>query len=172
MKLIYKIILLLSNLLPKSSKIKLYKWLISVNNKHVLKGIKKNKNDKTNYGILILLPRCLQYSKCEKDIISSIENCRMCGKCKIKDIIELSEKYDVKIKVATGGRLAKKIIEENKPDYIVAVACETELVLGINEVISYNVLAIPNIITDQPCINTDVEIKKIEEFINYITLNR
>lgn len=166
----YKIILWIVNFLSEDNKIKFYNWYILKNNRSILRKIRIKNNNTSTPNVLILLPRCLQYSGCGIDLISSVWNCVKCGKCKIRDIIALSEKYNnIKIKVATGGKLARKFIEEDNPDYVITVACETELVVGINKVIKYKVLAIPNIIKGQPCINTDVEVKKIEKFIEYIT---
>ncbi len=165
----YKIILWIANFLSEDNKIKLYNWYILKNNEFVLREIRIKNNKKLTPNVLILLPRCLQYSECIINLISSVENCVKCGKCKIRDIVALSEKYNIKIKVATGGKLAKRLVEESNSDYIIAVACETELFFGINEVIKYKVLGVPNIIKEQPCKNTDVEVKKIEDFIKHIT---
>lgn len=161
-KLYFPFINWLSTLLPKKLKVKILKEILELNNKYVLKNKKDTKK------ILILLPRCLQYFNCENNIISSIENCRLCGRCKIKNIIGFKEKYNVDIKVASGGELAKLFVEQSNPDFIIAVACEPELILGIKEVSPYRVLAITNIIKEKPCINTDVEIDKIEEFLKIL----
>lgn len=162
-KIYFPVIIWLTNFLPKKGRNKILNDLLICNNNIVLS--KKEKVKK----ILILLPRCLQYFKCEHNVISSVENCQLCGKCKIKDIMKIKEKYGLKdIKVAAGGKIAKIFVEEIKPDYIIAVACEIELILGIKEVFPYKVLAINNIIVNKPCINTDVEIEKIENFVRQI----
>lgn len=152
-----------SYFLPKKVRNKVLNFLIIQNNNFMI----DEKNGKIE-KILVLLPRCLQYFKCEHNIISSIENCKLCGRCKIKDIVNLKEKYNLDIKVAPGGNLAKYFVEEVRPDYVIAVACELELILGIKEVFPYKVLAVPNIIVEKPCINTDVEVENIEKFIKLL----
>lgn len=164
-KIYFPFLIWLTNFLPKKSKNKILNNLLLWNNNIILS---KKENEKPK-NILILLPRCLQYFKCEHNIIASVENCQLCGKCKIKDIIKIKEKYNLRdVKVVSGGKLAKMFVEQIKPDYIIAVACEIELILGIKEVFPYRVLAVNNIIIDKPCINTDVEIEKIENFIKQL----
>ncbi len=159
-KIYFSFIIWLTNFLPKKFRNNILNNLLLWNNRIILSRKGKVKN------ILILLPRCLQYFKCEHNVISSVDNCKLCGKCKIKDIMEIKENYGLKdVKVAPGGKIAKMFVEEINPDYIIAVACEMELILGIKEVFPYKVLAVNNIIVNKPCINTDVEIEKIETFV-------
>ncbi|MDI6641386.1 MAG: DUF116 domain-containing protein [Elusimicrobiota bacterium] len=69
------------------------------------------------------------------------------------------------MKVATGGRLAKRWVRELKPDFIVAVACERELSEGISAVYPLPVVGIPNIRPYGPCLNTTVDISMVETVI-------
>jgi len=96
---------------------------VAINNKLVLAEAKKVKPEQ----ILILLPHCLQNHDCTVRITGNVENCKACGKCKIKDLVELSEKYHVPAAVATGGTLARRIVVEKKPKVIIGVACERDL---------------------------------------------
>ena len=57
-------------------------------------------------SLLILFPHCIQYSKCPQKITLDLGECKRCGKCKVKNLIELAEKYGVQIAVASGGRVA------------------------------------------------------------------
>ena len=115
--------------------------------------------------LLILLPHCIQDFDCEIKITGNIENCKGCGKCRIKELIDLSNQYHVKIAVATGGTLARRIIVENRPDAIVAVACELDLTTGIQDSYPIPVIGILNDRPNGPCINTDVDIQKVKDGI-------
>ena len=157
-------IIWLSGFFNKRKQLLILEKMVEFNNKLVLSE-KRTDNKK----ILVLLPRCLQYFDCSYNIISSISNCKSCGKCKIKDIILLNEKYNLDIKVAPGGNLAKMFVKEIDPEYIIAVACDVELILGIKEVYPYKVLSVSNIIVDKPCINTDVNVSNIENLLQKIT---
>ena len=88
-----------------------------------------------------------------------------CGKCEIKDLIELSDQYQVKIAVATGGTLARRIIVDNRPEAIVAVACELDLTSGIQDSYPIPVVGILNERPNGPCINTKVDIQKVRDAI-------
>lgn len=121
------------------------------------KNIKVGRNK-----LLILLPHCLQNSECEYKITTDISNCRLCGKCDIKEILELCKKYNIKAVVATGGTLAREWIMKVKPKAIIAVACERDLCSGINDVKVLPVYGILNERPNGPCFNTKVDIKKIE----------
>jgi hypothetical protein len=134
---------------------------IEVNNNLVQSNCHGSKPKK----ILILLPHCIQDFDCQIRITGNIRNCKGCGKCEIKDLIELSDQYDVKIAVATGGTLARRIIVQNRPDAIVAVACELDLTSGILDSYPIPVVGILNERPYGPCINTKVDIQKVKDVI-------
>lgn len=137
-------------------------YLIKLNNR--LRSINKGKREK----ILILTPRCLQNKDCKNNIVEDIQNCRKCGKCKIKDLLELSEKYAVKLAVATGGRLARQVLKVTQADTVIAVACEKELASGIIDTYPVAVHAVVNQRPFGPCVNTDVQIQDVERVMHEI----
>jgi hypothetical protein len=77
--------------------------------------------------------------------------------------MKLKDKYGFRIFMATGGTLARKIVKDTKPELILAVACERELVSGIKEVKRIPVIAIPNLRPNGPCKDTMVNLKQVEE---------
>lgn len=112
--------------------------------------------------LLILLPHCIQNFDCQIKITGNIRNCKGCGKCEIKELIELADQHGVKISVATGGTLARRIIVENRPQAIVAVACELDLTSGILDSYPLPVIGILNERPHGPCINTKADIEKVK----------
>jgi len=80
----------------------------------------------------------------------------------------LGEKYNIIMKVATGGRLAKRMVNEISPDVVIAVACERELCEGIFSVYPLPVYGIPNIRLSGPCINTTVDVNSVEKVLKDI----
>jgi len=123
--------------------------------------------------LLILLPQCLQFHECGVRITGNVKNCKACGKCKIKDLVELSEKYGVSISVATGGTLARKIVVDKKPQMIIGVACERDLTSGIQDTYPIPVFGILNRRPNGPCYDTDVDLELVERgmalFLNHET---
>jgi hypothetical protein len=112
--------------------------------------------------ILILLPHCLQLFDCEIKVTGSIDKCIRCGRCDIKGLAEVAERYRIDISVATGGTLARKVIIEKRPKLVVAVACEGDLTSGIKDCYPLPVIGILNDRPFGPCFNTKVEVDKIE----------
>ncbi len=98
---------------------------------------------------LLLLPRCL-----------SAET--------RKAINELSNKYQFKHFTAFGGDEARKIIREERPDAVIGVACERDLVSGIQDTApKIPVFGLPNKRPEGPCKNTSVDIQELEKIIRY-----
>ncbi len=134
---------------------------VEINNQLVLNEAKKVRPEK----LLILLPHCLQFHECSVRITGNIENCKKCGKCKIKDLVGLSEKYNVPISVATGGTLARRIVVEKKPHIIIGVACERDLTSGIQDSFPIPVFGILNRRPFGPCFDTDIDIDRVENAV-------
>ena len=97
--------------------------------------------------LLVLLPRCL-----------SKEN--------RKAIMGVVEKSNLISFTVAGGSAARLRITEMKPQAIIAVACERDLVSGLQDVApKIPVLAIPNKRPEGPCKNTYINIETLESSI-------
>ena len=81
----------------------------------------------------------------------------------------MKEKSDTKIFIATGGTLARKIIVDSKPKAVIAVACERDLTSGVRDVNKIPVLGVFNSRPNGPCVDTDINIKEVEDAINFFT---
>ncbi len=115
--------------------------------------------------LLLLLPQCLQNHECGVRVtgtVGNVMNCKGCGKCRIKDLVALSKKYNVDVAVATGGTLARKIVADKRPDVIIAVACERDLTSGIQDIYPLPTYGILNRRPNGPCFDTDVDVEMVE----------
>jgi hypothetical protein len=157
----YPVIVILSKIFPQYEE-KYTSFFVNLNNRLVKK---KEVILKKTEQLLILLPQCLQFADCPHKITKNILNCHQCGKCLIADLVHLGEKYNLKINVATGGRLAQRLVSDFKPNAIVACACEHELTDGIQAVYPLPVLGILNTRPYGPCLNTGVDLNKIEQAV-------
>ncbi|MDL2272311.1 DUF116 domain-containing protein, partial [Desulfovibrio sp. OttesenSCG-928-I05] len=83
--------------------------------------------------ILILLPHCLQRASCGLRLSHDPDLCRRCGQCPMGGLLDLRDRYGVHLAVATGGTLARRIVKQTKPRFIIAVACERDLSSGIQD---------------------------------------
>ena len=145
------------------SKRRIQQSFIAINNQLVLSNSHRTRPGK----ILLLLPHCIQDFDCDVKITGNVNNCRKCGRCEIKDLLGLADKYSVQIAVATGGTLARRIIVKNRPEAIVAVACELDLTSGIQDTYPIPVIGILNHRPHGPCYNTKVDIEKVREALLY-----
>ncbi len=141
------------------SKDQVRRSFIAINNQLVLAQHLKTTPDK----LLLLMPHCLQFHECQFRITGSVVHCKKCGKCPIKGLVELSEKYGVGLAVATGGTLARRIVVERRPKMIIAVACERDLSSGIQDSYPLPVFGILNSRPNGPCYDTLVNLERVEE---------
>ncbi len=118
--------------------------------------------------LLILVPSCLQSSQCTQKITRDINECRRCGNCKVKDVIELSEKYGTRCAVATGGRLALELAKQDSVKCLVAIACEKELQEGLAAIFPKPGLGVINVRPHGPCTDTDVDLAQVEEALAWM----
>jgi len=138
---------------------------VAVNNELVMAQCR---NGHPPRNVLLLMPHCLQNADCPVKITYRVENCKRCGKCRIKDLLDLSEKYGVSLAVATGGTIARRIVIEKKPDLIIAVACERDLTSGIQDTTPLPVYGIFNQRPFGPCLNTQVAMDQVESILKEV----
>ncbi len=160
LRFLYPALMLIGSF-KKDKKEKLQRYIINLNNRLVRAERPKTKK------ILLLLPHCLQIDECTIRLTHNIYNCERCGKCGIKDLIEIAEENRLNLSVATGGTLARRIVKDVRPEAIVAVACETDLSSGIIDTYPLPVLGIPNERPFGPCVNTQVNLDKVKEAIRF-----
>lgn len=147
----------------QNSNSEMSEFFIKYNNKRILKEL-KNK-DIPSERVVIMLPHCIQKYDCPFKVTSEIDNCRMCGKCKIEDFKRIRDEFGVKVKIATGGTLARLYLKENRPKVVLAVACERDLVSGIYDAFPLRVYGIFNERINGPCINTSVDTEDIKRVL-------
>ncbi|WP_018133501.1 DUF116 domain-containing protein [Effusibacillus pohliae] len=94
--------------------------------------------------LLILLPRCL--TKVMRDAVN-----------------ELAGRYGVVAYVCSGGQQARQLLAEKKPKGVIAVACERDLMAGVQDVgAAIPVIAIANKRPEGPCRNTHIDMLEME----------
>lgn len=147
------------------SKDEIRKIFIKINNAYIY----SNKYNFNREDLIILIPHCIQNHNCKLKVTNDIGNCKKCGKCKINELLQLKEKYNTKTFIATGGTLARKIIIDNRPKAVIAVACERDLTSGVKDVKGIPVLGVFNSRPNGPCVDTNINIKEVEEAVNFFT---
>lgn len=125
---------------------RVFNSLLKVNNALILTATPFSGREK----ILLLLPRCLT-----KEIRQSI--------------LELAESFDLSHATCTGGEDARKKILVEKPDLVVAVACERDLIAGIRDVQGrIPVIGIANSRPQGPCKCTEIDINQFVTILSRV----
>lgn len=116
--------------------------------------------------VLILAPHCLQWDQCPHKITRNVANCRQCGKCPVGAIRAMAEQRGSHFAVATGGTLARQIVHQYRPKAIIAIACERDLISGIQDIFPLPVLGLLNERPYGPCFNTQVDMAALQKLYN------
>lgn len=144
--------------------------ILKYNNQRFLEVVKKSELSKKN-KILIILPHCVQGIKCRIRVTNELENCLKCGGCNLGGLLELKEKYpQLYIKIAPGGTVARKYIKEIKPNFVIAIACERDLMSGIFDSVPLPVYGIKNKIVTSECLGTDFSIFEVEKVLKLMNI--
>jgi hypothetical protein len=123
---------------------------------------------------ILLLPHCLRPSNtCKAPYNQDGLICQHCDShCAVNLLTASALKNGYKgACVAPGGRLALKYVENNRPQAIVAVACEKELIEGVEGVkamakLNLSPLTVIIPLVKDGCVNTEVNVEKALEIIS------
>lgn len=121
--------------------------------------------------LLVLVPHCLQLAQCPHKITRDPNNCKRCGGCNIGDLMKLSKELGFIFFVATGGTLARQVVVKNRPQAVLAIACERDLMSGIQDVYPLPAVGVLNIRPNGPCYNTRVDIEEVKRTLQQIIEN-
>ena len=117
------------------------------------------------HELLLLLPHCVQQALCPQRLVHNPDNCQRCGKCPVGELLALRDKYGVRLAIATGGTIARRIVVQTRPRCIIAVACERDLTSGIQDSYPLPVFGVLNQRPHGPCVDTLVPMKALEDAV-------
>ncbi len=143
-------------------RIKIEQAFIELNNRLVREMIRRRGRGFNPDRLVLLMPHCIQYDNCKIKVTRNVRNCVDCGRCEIGDLIDISDRYGVKLFVLTGGTVARRKLIEYRPDAVVAVACERDLTSGVQDAYPLPVIAIINKRPNGYCIETGVDIEAVK----------
>ena len=121
--------------------------------------------------LLVLSPHCLQLTSCPHKITRDPNNCKRCGGCNVGDLMKLADELGFTFFVATGGTLARQVVKKIRPQAVLAIACERDLMSGIQDVYPLPAVGILNIRPNGPCNNTRVDMDEVRRLLEQI-INR
>lgn len=117
--------------------------------------------------LLLLLPHCIQSSRCGHRLTYKIDNCARCGFCPISAILNLRDSLGFQVAIATGGTIARRIVVQIHPKIVIAVACERDLASGIQDTHPLPVFGVLNERPNGPCLDTCVRMETLNKAITH-----
>ena len=120
--------------------------------------------------LLVVTPHCLQLATCPRKITRDPHNCKQCGGCDIGALVAMSDEMGFHFFVATGGTLARQIIYQTRPKAVLAIACERDLMSGIQDVYPLPAVGVLNLRPNGPCFNTHVNIEAVRRELEKILI--
>ena len=120
--------------------------------------------------LLVVTPHCLQLATCPHKITRDPNNCKRCGGCDIGALVTLAEEMGFHFFVATGGTLARQIVYKTRPKVVLAIACERDLMSGIQDVYPLPAVGVLNIRPNGPCFNTHVDMAEVRRQLERIII--
>lgn len=123
-------------------------------------------------NLLLVVPHCLQDSKCAKNLMQDINNCARCGRCDVAAVLKLRDELGIKCRIAGGGRQAVEMVKDPVVKVVVAVACEKELKDGIRASFPKSVYAICNVRPFGPCKDTEVDMSQVRAAVESLLKTR
>jgi len=129
----------------------------------------KNKFDETpKRDIIIFLPQCIRNSKkCEAELTDNGYECKHCGGCSISNIIKSAKELGYRgVFVVPGGSLVRNIVKKMKPGAVVGVACNYELVEGIEHATIHGIPSQSIPLLKDGCRNTKVDEEEVIELLD------
>jgi len=157
----YLPVMSIAGALLKMPRIKVEQAFIKLNNQMVrmmARGLRPRR-------LLILMPHCIQFDNCRIKVTRNVRNCAGCGKCEIGELVTLSDEFGVNLFISTGGTVARRKVQEERPDAVIAVACERDLASGLQDAYPLPVLAIVNERPRGYCMETGVAVKDVRQAV-------
>ena len=158
---VYMPLMLMAGKVLHISKKKIERTFLDINNQMVL-AMRSRLNPER---LLILMPHCIQYEECKIKVTKEVTNCVSCGKCEIADLLAIQEEFGINLFVSTGGTVARRKVGELRPDAVVAVACERDLISGVQDAFPLPVYGIVNKRPMGYCTETGVAIEDVKDAV-------
>lgn len=142
-------------------KIKIERVFIDINNQMI--RLMRSRGKLNAKKLLMLMPHCIQFDNCKIKVTRNVRNCAGCGKCEIGELLSLTEEYGVDLFISTGGTVARRKVYEERPDAVIAVACERDLTSGLQDSYPLPVIAIVNRRPRGYCMETGVAVAEVRQ---------
>lgn len=107
--------------------------------------------------ILLILPRCVKRTCCSVGRDGDLAACRNCRECALGDAARTAERLGVRAIVAFRSHLAYAAARRDRPELIIAAACEDRLVKAMASVPEIPALLSPLRPMDRMCVDAEFD---------------
>jgi hypothetical protein len=107
---------------------------------------------------LILLPHCIQMSRCKAGILDDLEACYDCGLCPVGDYMNAALLNRWEGRITNRSHKAYREAREYRPDLVVAVSCSDRLLKGLTKMPEIPCYVIPLGLPHGMCVDTDFSV--------------
>lgn len=139
--------------------------LVDRHNTRVLRKLRLN----PPRSVLLILPRCVKKPGCRIDNSGEMEACRDCNKCILGKMARMTESYGVRSLVAFRSHIAFAMARQEKPDLIVATACDDRMIKALRSVPEIPSLLTPLRESERRCIDCTFDVDWFERQLRTAT---
>ena len=107
---------------------------------------------------LILLPHCIQMSRCKAGILDDLKACYDCGLCPVGDYMNAALMHRWEGRITNRSHKAYREAREYRPDLVVAVSCTDRLLKGLTKMPEIPCYVIPLSLPHGMCVDTDFSV--------------
>lgn len=133
------------------------KWMAS------LKNMAQKANFAKTQKRIIMAPHCMRALDCPAYSTREGIQCKSCGKCVFTQLKKDSEKYGYKLFILTGSSFVKRILQMEKADGVLLIACDYELNKVMRALKGKNVVTYGVPMENDGCYGTEVDYSKVIE---------
>jgi len=107
---------------------------------------------------LVLLPHCIQLSRCKAGILDDLQACYDCGLCPVGDYMNAALLNRWEGRITNRSHKAYREAREYRPDLVVAVSCTDRLLKGLTKMPEIPCYVIPLSLPHAMCVDTDFSV--------------
>lgn len=109
-------------------------------------------------SVLLILPRCIRRPGCPVDVRGDLAACADCRRCPLGEVARLASRRGVRALVAFRSHHAFAMARAERPDLIVASACEDRLVKALRSLPEVPALLAPLTGMTRPCVDAEFDL--------------
>ena len=169
-----RIVLFLANILE--SPIRQILWIFRIDGDLLDTSLTELRNHLYNTKFLktpfdqraLFLPQCLRHPECPATLNEEGIQCKLCGKCCIKEIKECAEGLGYRVFIAPGSTIVYRMVKKYKPWAVLGVGCRMEIREGTEKLAAWGIPVFGFKLLDDGCVNTHLNINKLKEKLSSI----